>query len=52
MDVKAILEDKKLVDIFWNKQITLNDGSVFATLKKYLETIPEGKEYLSCRVTD
>ncbi len=47
MDVKEILKDEKLVELFWNRKITLGDGSIFATLQKYLEAFPEQKVYLA-----
>jgi len=47
MDVKEILKDEKLVELFWNRKITLCDGSIFATLQKYLEAFPEQKVYLA-----
>ncbi len=47
MDVKEILGDAKLVEFFWNRKITLCDGSIFTTLQKYLETFPEQKAYLA-----
>ncbi len=47
MDVKEILKDEKLVELFWNRKITLCDGSIFATLQKYLEAFPDQKVYLA-----
>lgn len=49
MSVKEIIKDEILVQKLWDKQITLEDGSVFSTLQKYLETATEGRDFLALR---